>query len=130
MTPLHSFRVYPRKGSRYFMVNIWRTKKDLLKHFGYGHGRCEGFCRSGWKYKNGRLSPFMGEVNLYPGALGVGVLSHEFTHAALRLAMRDGWRIDVHNMNMAQEESLCYAVGNMTAQCVRKLYALGVYKQD
>jgi len=35
--PLFSFRVHPRHSRRYFIVNVWKTKINLLKHFGRGY---------------------------------------------------------------------------------------------
>jgi hypothetical protein len=143
-----TFRVYPERKSLYVVVNVWPTKKAMYAHRPLNRNHeasCTGTTRivvpprgsTSRTWKRGEFA----EVNFYRGALGVGVVSHEFTHAAFCWAERRKLkriaeeeergmtvRGDVSILPVdGVEERFCYALGEMVRQFTQKLYDLGLY---
>lgn len=137
--PIFRIRVYPEHKSLYYVVNVWRTKKDMYAHCRWAKSTFQGLCttyevikgdgKGGW-----RLLPECGQVNLWKGRLGSAVVTHEFTHAALGWARRVGLEPDNllgHNGSAdvhPEEERFCHALCEMVRQFIDRAYAAGVYQ--
>ena len=147
--PLVAFRVYPENRFLYAVVNIWPTKKAMYQHKPLGRNHeasCSGITRivvapRGSKTRQRKRGEFA-EINFYRGALGVGVVSHEFTHATFCWAERRKLKriAEEEERGMAVkggeallpldgvEERFCYALGEMCRQFTLKCYELDLYK--
>ncbi len=119
-------RLYPERGSSlYARVQVWPTQSAMLaylntKPIGQKFSkRCHGAC--------GRVHvirrPQFAEVNLYMGALGMGVVTHELFHATMAWAHRVGFDFsqimggfDVNK----REERITYAHSEMCRQFMVK----------
>jgi hypothetical protein len=143
-----SFRVYPDGRFFYCEVNIWPNKASLHKHGPPGRNY-EACCGGRVMYivppkrekKPARKTGLFAEANFHRRALGVEVVSHEFTHAAFALAERKrldlnsaigdhNWSDDKEVLNQdGVEEIFCYAVGKMVRQFTQKLYDLRLYRE-
>lgn len=136
--PLTVFRVYPEKKALYFTVKVWRTLKDL-RAANPGNSRALGLCMP-WRRlhpSKDRVLPEMGEVHFCKPHLGVGIVSHEFTHAAIGWAARKRISPEFKDVDVGRfqvipndddEEKFCRALGWMVAQCVDQLYRKKVLK--
>lgn len=145
--PLLRFRVYPEDKFLYAVVNVWPSKKAMYayKPLERRHlASCTGQQRivippRGSKARTRKRGEFA-ELNFFRGALGVEVVSHEFTHATFCWAERRNLNLNLvmHPDNsQAQsgtlktdsvEEQFCYALGRMVNQFTQKLYDKGLYK--
>jgi hypothetical protein len=139
--PLAKFRVYPEYRSLYYTVFIWRNLHDL-RTFNPGNSDTLGLCRTHLvvrfqKNQPDRTLPSLGQVHLSKNHLRIGIISHEFTHAAIGWAsrtrivpdftpIRDGEFL-LHGAK-SPEERFCYVLGNMVKDCVRKLYHLKILR--
>lgn len=140
--PTARFRVHPEGKYLYALVNIWPTKKAMYDHKPLD--RNHDACCSGPEINlhTGRLVRKNGqfcELNFCLDYLGVGVVSHEMTHAAFCWAERV--KLPIHEIKdhplsktsglLAQdgpEERFCYALGEMVRQFTQKCYDLKLYK--
>lgn len=137
--PAFRIRVYPEHKSLYYVVNVWRTKKDMYAHCRWAKSTFQGLCTTyevlkGEKGGPLRMLPECGQINLWKGRLGSAVVTHEFTHAALGWARRirldkdallsHSGGEDVH----PDEERFCHALCEMVRQFVDRAYAAGVYE--
>jgi hypothetical protein len=138
-----SFRVYPENKSLYFVINVWPSRRAMHRHSPEFKSQSEpesivALCTiyERHKLRDGRWHkrPECGRVNFYRQALGVGVVAHEFMHAAFGWARRVGLNtnaifdktdkaVNVH----ADEERLCHAHQEMVRQFVERAYTLGLY---
>lgn len=67
-------------------------------------------------------------VRFWRQRLGTGVVTHEATHAAAAIYEQD-WlpgNGSVHD-SLANEEVLCYLVGDLASRIVKRLYHYGMY---
>lgn len=90
-----SFRVYPDGRFLYAEVNIWPTKKAMQAHVKLPGRKYEASCGGRESYivppkGKGRMrkTGLFAEANFHNRAIGVEVVSHEFTHAAFAFADR------------------------------------------
>lgn len=122
-------RVYPKKGSLYYVALIFRNRKSLRAAYRQiGHGpkdtkRTNGACcpvyQTSYKTGKAKTSPLLGYVLFSKYALTPGICAHEFLHAAIAYF----WRIkrsdlldlscDRTSVMPKGEEPLCYAVTRM-----------------
>lgn len=146
-----SFRVYPEGRFLYCEVNIWPTKKSMLVHTKLGGDKYEACCggREGYvvepKRRGGRQrvrkTGLFAEANFHREAIGIEVISHEFTHATFCFADRRklplGECVDKKfekndRFNTLEldgpEERFCYALGQMCRQFTQRCYDLGLYQ--
>lgn len=139
-----SFRVYPRDQEGYddyFQVRVFKTARQMRLYANEGRraGRkigmdCCGLCApvTGKFLRRGRFKVDLkcGEVLLEMKHLGVNVVSHEFTHAALAYARHKKIPVTDGAKGEAfigwEEEIVCHAVGDMTGRCYKNLYKAGV----
>lgn len=131
-----SFRIYPEPESKlYFRVTVFPS---LLAMRAYGRktfdspsGRAIAWCgtfkvqafpRRGRAYTR----RICGEILLVAQRLGVGIISHECTHAALGYARRRRFDPRVSNGDGGPvgpgEERLCHVQGELVRQLVAKLF--------
>lgn len=138
-----TFRVHPENKSLYAVVNIWPSKRAMYAHKPINRNHlasCTGqdLLRVSPNGDTRKLGLFA-EVNFIRRALGIGVVSHEFTHAGFCWAERRGLPLE-HIKQAAQlvgnvladdsiEEQFCYAVGEMCRQFTQRCYDLGLYKE-
>ena len=78
------------------------------------------------------MLPSCGEIHFCRKHLGVGVITHEFLHAALAWARRIRLDFDVIAVEDSgdaseDEERLCYAHGEMVRQFVNRCNKLRLY---
>lgn len=143
--PTARFRVHPEGKYLYALVNIWPTKDAMYDHkpLERNHEACctgqEVFIISDQSGKLARKDGQFAELNFCLDRLGVGVVSHEMTHATfcwaerIRLPIQE---IKDHSLSktsgiLAQdgpEERFCYALGEMVRQFTKKCYDLKLYK--
>lgn len=144
--PLLTFKVYPdlSKGHRgfYYTVKVFRTLGELRKQAKENGAtwstRRTLACVQSWtkisvqKGKRDVHHKECGEILLYKNKLGARVVPHECVHAALAWATRTGlsdkWLQGLEHRKQyggsvgEVEESICYAVGDMSAQIYDALY--------
>ena len=86
-----AFRIYPDGQWLYAVVNIWPTKKSMQAHMKAGRGYTaictplERLRNIGGKWR--KIGQFC-EINFHQRQIGIGVVSHEMTHAAFSWAAR------------------------------------------
>lgn len=125
---LISFRVYPENRSLYAQVNIWHSKNSspLSRRHAASCWPCESYRVT--PQNKARKQGLFAELTFYRERLGVGVISHEMTHAAVLWARRRGLIDDVSE-NPA-EERFASAVGEMCRQFTQRCYELGLFARD
>lgn len=133
LKPAFRFRLHPNRGRCYFDVRVWNNARDIQKFTGIKccavvkPFECTSFKRNG---KTHRKS-IVGEIHFCRGALGVGVVSHEMTHAGLAYLDHRGINLQRDNLDSRwvhnSEEQLADAVGSLVRLFVIKAYALGIY---
>ena len=146
-----TFRVYPENRSLYAVINIWPTKTAMYRHRPLGRdyqATTKGVmvydvppAKSG---KPTRKRGLFAEINFCRACLGIGVVSHEMTHAAFCWAERRGLPLETvysaqnwkanrkRNSTMkldSVEERFCYALGEMCRQFTQRCYDLGLYRE-
>lgn len=140
MLPPHRFRLYPETGSLYVVVNVWATRKDLLRYSD------EDDAKVGPKtdatahgleiidFKRGhhaRKHPVFAEVNFYRGRLGIEVITHEFFHATMAWGRRVGFNFqrlgDDDSVN-ADQERITYVHGRLCRAFVNRATAAKLYE--
>src|SRR6185369_4051321 len=149
-----TFRVYPENGFLYAVVNIWPTKKAMYAHKPLQRNHeasCTGRkvinirAKKRGKAQRSRLRGVFAEINFYKGALGIGCVSHDMTHAMFCWAERRNLRIDEASLQKAASlrvrkrnnvlptdcivERCCYALGEMCRQFTMKCYDLDLYNE-
>lgn len=139
-TPLVKYRISCENKSLYFTVCVWRTLREFrLSNPGNSHAL--GLCRSHmrmriYKSRPDRLLPECGELHFAQYHLRIGIITHEFTHAAIEWAARTGVIPDFSKLNRDQhctlrrhsnEERFCYVLGNMVKEFIRRCYDDGVF---
>lgn len=132
--PVHEFRIplYPKYGSLYLRVTIFESKKDMYAYCQKHCSAISGEFKSDFKAivhsytkinygksKRGRTSPEFGHAHFTRRNLTMEIISHEAGHAALtwfrRLYRHKG---DLEDMRF--EEALCYALGYIAKEIVRR----------
>lgn len=131
--PITRFRLHPNRGRCYLDVRVWNSASDLRKATGV---KCCGLVRP-FEVLNIKLNgkttrkSIVGEIHLCKGALGIGVVSHEMTHAGLAYLDHRGIKLTRDDKNSRwvhdSEEQLAYVVGNLVRLFTIKAYALGIY---
>ena len=72
-----------------------------------------------------KKKPHMGVILFYRQRLGVGIVSHEMTHAAIRWGYRVGLRLDeAEDADGAREERVAWVQGYLVTQFWRAFYRL------
>jgi hypothetical protein len=143
LKPIARFRVYAWKSSLYFMVHIWRTKKDMLDNrvslglprlrdcdahvFSYDVFRCR-------KGQRDRKLPIVGDIHFYKSCLGTEAITHESFHATASLLRRlkfdftglnnEGVASTMRNKLIDKEEVVAKVQGKLAREIVTKLYNL------
>lgn len=141
-----TFRIYPDGAFLYVVVNIWPTKKAMYAHGTTVHNyeaTCGGRSVFRFSGERWRKTGMFAELNFTRRALGVEIVSHEFTHAGFCWAERrklnlndaiDG-REFVEGGDTMQlspdgvEERFCYVVGRMCNRFTQRCYELGLYRE-
>lgn len=128
MKPLTSFRIKASYRTKYYYeVNLWKTKADMQKHcFWVKLGKdCRGAVSS---MKSNKRKYFLGQINLQKKYLGMEVITHESCHAGLFYLQRIKLTQDTNKRTKGNtlnadgfDETLCYSVGFVAAELVRKL---------
>lgn len=145
------FRVYPDGQFLYAEVFIWPTKKAMYATSPIPRNyeaRCGGRelyvippKRKGRAQRVRKMGLFA-ELHFHKRALGIEVVSHEFTHAAFCWAERrkldlneavsqHDWKIGGDKETLDQdgvEERFCYVLGRMCRQFTQKCYDVGLYE--
>lgn len=139
-----TFRVYPEGRFLYCQVNIWPTKRDMLKHTRLPRNTAAS-CGGRESYKVSatgtmRKTGLFAEANFHRGEIGIEVASHEMTHAAFAFAERrklalaetmDKQFVPNGRFNTLEfdgpEERFCYALGQMVRQFVNACYDKELY---
>lgn len=154
-TPVAQFKVYPGQYSNkygelrglFFQVSVYKNKKDLRTKGKIENGKLGpkilGAALNYRIWTNGKLNNEIGAILLCKNHLGVGLISHECTHAALSYliesrkidkftdTLRDrAFSVDRKEPDCVDEseEVFCYAVGDLTRQIYEKLYELEILK--
>lgn len=121
--PIASFHVRPDHSHLYVWVRIYQSVGDLRRAV-----QREGI--SGWRSVYGCFLETrkinyrrreVGQILLSKTHIGVGTLTHEFTHATFRWARRRGL------LGKLNDEPFCYALDSMLRKTVAHLYAVGLY---
>lgn len=131
------FKVYPNTKSRhlYYLVRVYRTFKELrslTKLSKETLAFVDSYIRSGNKNE-------CGTINFCIKRLGMELITHESTHAAIRYANRvkrnfvldlgEGVGFQARNdIRWDKEEYICLLVGRIASQINSKFYKNGVYK--
>ncbi len=132
--PVLKFRILLSQASRlYFTVRVFAKLRDMRRLHAaevgatakYYH-RALGAC-SFWDCTppvKGKESNEVGIISLWKDRVGVEVVSHECTHAALAGLSRRGCKsIETRTIGGDRQEELCYMVGWMVNQIYREIYA-------
>lgn len=139
-----TIRVYPESRSLYFIVRVWPTKKAMHQNVWWTKCDYAGLCTTHSRLRinedgSEKLLPELGIVNLYRGAMGAGLIAHEFLHATIGWANRIGLNTaeifkKLPSLDQGKygnvsddEERMCHAHGNMVSQFVERAYKLGLY---
>lgn len=123
-----SFRVYPKKGERfYFTVCIFHSKAQMkayfasMENYGKGDDKFTAVTVPVIRYKDTlTVAPCLGEILFHRPMTGTSIVSHEMTHAALHWARVTGMDLQLNNCESASEEPLALAVGYLTRQFFMK----------
>lgn len=127
-------RLYPERGSTlYARVQVWPTQAAMLAHLNDNprrqrftrrcHGACGRVQITSFRGGRARRRPQFAEVNLYLGALGMGVVSHELFHATMAWAYRVGFDFGpiMRDLNTPRrEERITYAHSELCRQFMVK----------
>lgn len=131
-----------RRRSRYFFkVSVFNTKSQMYTYF-RKRGKSIGLKRNDNKLdffgicmcyehidiQNKRM-PDIGEVLLFRGKIGAGIVAHEMLHAALhyeRLVSKNEQATFTNNIGK-EEERLAYCLTDLVRQFTVKAYELGIY---
>ena len=121
---MRRFRVYCENRSLYVEVRAYDSlkamRRDLKKREGIGFSDAYGaFCSCdvvSFKSGKARKKPIVGTIYILK-SVGVGVLTHECTHAALRWAERIGLGefASTSGWSCHSEERFCWVVGNLAS---------------
>jgi len=137
--PLAKFRVHGWRSTLFFRVYIWKTLKEVREAYDKGGNKfssrgCLAFVRTTPRYKINsnktyKIKPIVGEIHFCAKALGTEVITHESTHAAVRLLERlklDFAKLDGSHTDdgLEAEEILAHVVGHFAKQIVLKIYEL------
>lgn len=148
--PIATFRVYPDRsftGKRgyYFTVNIFKTYKELrarIKENGstWDTRRTLGCCQA-WRKMGMNVDGSMsykkeiGEIQLCTKCIGVGTVSHEALHAAMRWCDYKGIKVETCRPDdlprekcEPEEERFAYALGDIVSQIYTELFNRKVIK--
>lgn len=135
--PLKRFRIYGYNSSLYFIVNIWKTKKDLIKNRKRNglKGSCDAHVLSYEildvnKEGKSRKRPIVGEINFYKSRLGAGIVSHECLHATVSILKRMKFnfsRLEEDIWENPSEEIVARVQGEFTRQITVRLIESGIY---
>lgn len=106
------------RGASTKHAKTWQGKKDA--DFSDTLGICHRF--------HLKDDPLCAIVRLAPPDIGIGIVSHELTHAAV-------WLWEIHNkfdrkaaLACDNDEWFCWVLGDLIRRTVNKLYEKGVYK--
>lgn len=132
------FRVFPEPTSRlHYRVRVFESTAALRKYLTRGrlpwrrslgrYGRA--MCSSWQRLKGGKMSPDCGEILFVKAWLGMEVITHESTHAAVNWANRIKLTFDRDpivrgrsKLASPDEERFCYGLGQLAKQIAARLY--------
>jgi hypothetical protein len=88
---MRRFRLTPRfdNSAKYYWVYIFKTKENMYESLkGVHHDDCEAICQNYERYfinpdGTETINDNIGRISFYEDFLGVGIVAHELTHAAL-----------------------------------------------
>lgn len=141
--PLITFRVYPEsRRSFYFTVRVFKTLRGQREHCKKVNGAKYSTRRqlavvqswTAYNVKNKRRSvrKEVGEILFSQKHVGVKIVSHECTHAALRWSQRANFAIKGKSNSCGlcsdNEERFCHGLSNMVGQIYTVLYDKKVIK--
>lgn len=91
------------------------------------HTEVVGLCeRFHMQHTNGTKDPHCATVRLAPPYLGIGIVSHELTHATVWIREIDNQFKDVP-LTCENDEEFCWILGELVRRTVMKFYEKGVY---
>lgn len=134
MKPLHTWRLWCEpKRKHWFVAYVFATKRQMYGFHDLRHGRgqhnYEARVQGLIVYSDGKRTGKLGEMFLYAGNLGAGIVAHECTHAALRWLDDGLHRLKWPSIFSAAgpsaspaEERFCWVVGNLVLQFWRRFY--------
>jgi hypothetical protein len=114
-------RLHIPHSHRYFEVTIYDYVKDMRRERKQRRGVI-GFCRPlqrcSFAGRRPRYEDKCGDIYLCGKHLGISVVAHEISHAALAY----------YDWNSLEEpwEEICYAIGDMTSEFYRKAERAGI----
>jgi hypothetical protein len=139
--PLARFRVY--SGSLYYLIVVWRTKKEMLDNrptIGLPRSSCDAHTFSYDEFADKarkRKLPVLGEIHFHKRKLlaecGVEAVTHETFHAPAGLLRRLGFdfaRINGEGMDRPKEnheEIAADAQGKMARMIMFRLHEFGLF---
>lgn len=86
--------------------------------------------QQGFRWPRPEVTPII-VMRLWDGQLTTRTIAHEATHAAAYLYFMDsvpGWNSRARTALLGDHEPLAYAVGDLTAEVVKQLYAHGYFE--
>ena len=116
-----------RKKGGYFTVVVVRDTRAVRKMYGRGAGKGDDGV---WAFvRANERGPDLGVI-VFPKHLGVGVMTHEATHAALFFVswQKNGQTYGKKNRFFSSAEQVCQAVGNISTEITLGLFRKGVWK--
>lgn len=137
--PVALFRLYPERQSRFFCsATVWPTLEAMRAAATWESvgRRCHGFC-SGVRVERVRtdgsyyLTGEFAQVHLAARWLRVGIISHEFTHAAIAWGRRRGFgfsRLGAPDSVNEDEERFCYVQSELVRQFIDRAYGAGLIR--
>lgn len=142
--PIARFRLYPERGARYVLVQVWPTRQAMRDHLAgwmprpslrYTEATCTGTTVQRYRASARRWVTIgqVAEVNFYRELLGMEVVTHELFHATLAYGRRIGFdwtRLGADDSVTAEEERLTYVHGRLCADFVRRAERARLYDPE
>ena len=127
-------KVYPKGTWYFFLVCVWKRRKDMLQALRQGHVEdiedCEAICVTNTVYAcaagKSHMTGCLGQIHFHQNSFMMGIITHESAHAALAWARRVGVNVtEAKPENQSHvsgaEESFCWVLGNISRQIVLKV---------
>ena len=112
--PIHFILRFDKSSRLYAEVVIFKTQKDLWRH--YGHKTARAYC---WSYSDkykGKPDYCIGQVGFSENWMGYQLVVHELTHLAFRWARRKklNWDLPKNGRYVSEgEEMICHCVDRL-----------------
>lgn len=128
------FNVKPNpKKKEYYMVVVFKTKKDMLEYWNSRGGELQlffhfealthGFEAAKFVKGKKKTMPIVGQVLFYKGNLGPAIVAHEMAHAAVYYARKHKWQFQFTGRGKKwnkTHEDYAYMVGYLVSQFWKK----------